>query len=617
MMKEQSKAPSTGEVAAITGYLNQYEYSASVLFRLMQDGELEAISIAEPAAGIFDDLIVHAKGKILATQVKSEKSARYVSLGTELKGALIAEMATSWLNLRKRFPAVSVHLCYIFAGLFNTSDTALANTDAKGARHSAAFADFISRDNIDDDSINRSIWTAAVNDLQALSGLDPSAFLEFLQHLKLRDERELNANRIANFDPADRSRVIAIQNLLPILVRDSHAAQVYSEQDLIDRLKWRSKLSQFNTHVFPVPPDYQENEATERKLLDLIKRTKQGYIALIGPPGTGKSTLLQRAIFSTAEVSVSRYLAFHPDQRHGLGRAEAGEFLNDIIAELRSQGLYAKTYSNDHLSSLRTEFLRQLEAAGARYATSGRKTLVVIDGLDHVPREETPTVSFLGELPAAATIPEGVVIVLGTQRIDLPSLKTTIIQQVREGDRTVTIEPMNKASVFALADAARLPSFVDREMLFLMCGGHPLTARYYIEALRFVANAELAGSILSDTKGLGQSLQQIYERVWQKLDTAPSSRAALGLLARAEGSLSCEQLAESSSEAAVEDVLATAGFLLLSGRNERLTIFHNSFRLFVAKETGQKFGKPSSDLEYAFHSKLAAIAEKAQPDDPQ
>jgi len=112
MMTKQNRAPSTGEVTAITGYWKQYEYSACVLFRLMQDGALEAISIAEPAAGIFDDLVLHTEGRVIATQVKSKKSATYVSLGTELKGTLIAEMAASWLTLKERFETGNVHLCY-------------------------------------------------------------------------------------------------------------------------------------------------------------------------------------------------------------------------------------------------------------------------------------------------------------------------------------------------------------------------------------------------------------------------------------------------------------------------------------------------------------------------
>ncbi len=617
MVTKKNRAQSTGETTAITGYWKQYEYSACVLYKLMQDGLLNAISIAEPAACIFDDLVLHTNGGILATQVKSEKSATYVSLRTELKDSLIAEMATSWLSLKERVETGEVNLRYIFAGLFSTSDTALANSNAQGARHSAAFADFISRTELCDDVIASSVWSDTLTDLRIRSGLDQLDFLEFLNHLDLKDERELQANALSNFGPIDRSKAAEVLSLIPRLVRASTPGQRYTEQDLINKLGWRSRLSQHNLHVFPVPPDYQENEATERKLIDLIERTTQGYIALIGPPGTGKSTLLQRGLFSNQSYSISRYLAFLPGQRQGLGRAEASEFLNDIIAELRSQGFYASKFTNDNLSGLRNEFVGQLEAAGSRYSTSGRKTLIVIDGLDHVPREENPVASFLAELPAAAAVPEGVIFILGTQRIELPGLQTTIIQQTKEAGRSVAIEPLSKASIFALADAANLPSFVDREVLFEITSGHPLTARYFIEALRSVTEAEVALKILSDIDGLGRSLQQIYERVWQKLDTAPSSRSALALLARAEGTLSCEQLADVCSEEVVDDVITTAGFLLLTDQQDRLSIFHNSFRLFIVQETGRKFGKPSINTEKDIHSKLALIAGKAQPSDPQ
>ncbi len=139
---------------------------------------------------------------------------------------------------------------------------------------------------------------------------------------------------------------------------------------------------------------------------------------------------------------------------------------------------------------MRNEFVGQLEAAGSRYSTSGRKTLIVIDGLDHVPREENPVASFLAELPAAAAVPEGVIFILGTQRIELPGLQTTIIQQTKEAGRSVAIEPLSKASIFALADAANLPSFVDREVLFEITSGHPLLPAISFEPFVQLLNPE-------------------------------------------------------------------------------------------------------------------------------
>jgi hypothetical protein len=234
-----------------------------------------------------------------------------------------------------------------------------------------------------------------------------------------------------------------------------------------------------------------------------------------------------------------------------------------------------------------------------------------------VPREENPAVSFLSELPASTAVPEGIVFILGTQRTDLPGLHATIVQQTNDSNRTVLIDALSKAAVFALANAADMPDFVDRDALWEKCNGHPLTARYFIEALKSAPDAAEAERILSDTEGLGRSLQQIYERVWQKLAAARPSRDSLGLLARAESTLSVQQLAEGSSDEAVEDVLATASFLLSRENTDRISIFHNSFRLFIAQETGKKFGQPNQSVEANFHARLAALAHNAPIHDPQ
>lgn len=372
-----------------------------------------------------------------------------------------------------------------------------------------------------------------------------------------------------------------------------------------------------NSHNFPVPSDFQSNEATEGALFKLINKTTRGYIGLLGPPGTGKSTLLQRGLYSTPEYSVSRYLAFHPDQRHGLGRAEAEEFLNDLVVELISQGYQASRFKHENLLSLRTEFSQQLENASSRFLRTGRKTIIIIDGLDHVPQEENPSASFLRELPPANSVPEGVIFILGTQRLDLHELHRTIIQQTQEEGRTINVAPLTRRAVFALANASALPKHVDRGDLYRTCRGHPLTTRYFVEALSKSSSYEDAVRVLSHADGIGQDLQKIYERVWISLGVARSTRDVLGLLARTEGTISPEQLAEVFGDDAVEGILEKAGFLLARSSNGRISIFHNSFRLFIAAETGKKFGTTNFEIESNFQRQLAGIARSAQADNPQ
>jgi hypothetical protein len=110
MVKSAKKTSASGEISAITGYFRQYEYSACVLYGLMQ--------------------------------------ASYVSLGTELKGPLVRTMAKSWVELEQKFGVGTVRLRYIFAGYYSTFDTSLANANTTGARHSAEFARFVSREDL-------------------------------------------------------------------------------------------------------------------------------------------------------------------------------------------------------------------------------------------------------------------------------------------------------------------------------------------------------------------------------------------------------------------------------------------------------------------------------------
>ena len=606
--------PFMGERTAISGYSKQYEYSAAVLYKIMQSGSLEKLCLCEPAAGVFDDLVVFSEDHVRAVQVKSERNATYVSLKTELNDGLVSSMVEAWKDLKEKFQH-NVCLTYIFGGLFNTKDTGLANEGATGARHSAEFARFLSRSDLTTETVQSSIWSKAVQDLKGRSGLDDKTFFEFIAGLSLEDESALHANSINSFQPSERDNVEAIRSLLPRLVANTEPGAFWHEQDLVNELGWQSRLTQRNSHVFPVPADYQENNVT-RQLLERIKCLSNGYVALVGPPGTGKSTLLQRELYSNQEFCVARYLAFHPEKRHGLGRAEAVEFFNDVIADLNSLGIRGSRYRRDNLAGLRQEFTWQLFSAQSKYKESGRKTVIVIDGLDHVPREETPQVSFLNELPAASSIPDGVILVLGTQRVNLPGVHPTIVQQLDSENRTVVIEPLTRQAVAEFADAAGIPDFVSRKKLYDSCDGHPLSARYYIEALKN-ASTKAESELIFAEDGLGQSLEQIYQRVWNKVLHTKATKDALALLARAEADLSCEQLAAASDDETVENVLRNAGFLLKRSVNNRLTIYHNSFRLYVSQETGKRFGQFSKELDATYQSQLASLAESASQDDPQ
>jgi len=618
-MPKRTRSSGEGEIAAVRGFTKQYEYSACVIYNAMQEGIFDAIYLANPEAGLLDDLLLESKGVLQATQIKTETNASSVALSSQLiSSKLISEIVASWLSLEAGHGAGNVRANYIFGGYFSSSDYALANDGSEGPRHSAAFVDFINRDKLTREEISASRWSSKLEEMRELCGLTEEDFIRFLNCFRLCDRDEVARKRIEAYPPSERRRLLEIQSLLPRLIAEAHPGEKWTESELVQKLGWRSKLSQRNFHDFPVPDDFQDNITTQNEVIAAIKDYTSGYISLLGPPGSGKSTLLQRALFSNVDYGVARYLAFIPDQRHGLGRAEAGEFLNDLTSELSDLGFMSGSrFWNDTLSELRSELLRQLNEAGQRYSETGRKTVVIVDGLDHVPREETPNISFLKELPPAHSIPDGVLFVLGTQHLELEDLNATAKQQAGKPGRCIKVDPLPRAAIFEMAEAAGIPSFVSRAELYSATAGHPLTARYFIEALKSVPDAGIAERLMSFTDGLGHSLEQIYDRVWKALQPREDSKRVLALLARADGSVSAEQLALTVNDNAVEDVLSHAGFLLSRTEDGFLSIFHNSFRLFLATETNKRFGQSDLKTERDLYSVLADLAARSSKDDPQ
>lgn len=618
MTKKARRASALGEVTAVRGFVKQYEYSACAIYDLMQAGKLDWISICDPNAGILDDLLVSTRGQIIATQVKSQSDVKPVSLRTELiTNKLSKDIADAWISLEALHGKNNVCARFVFGGYFSTSDKSLKNTSAPGKATSAEFVRLINKSNFTTETINESDWSEKLAELQGICKLKDKDFPRFLNCLELYDCRELTRRCIDSYAPSERPRIQKIKDLLPNLIAKYDPGTKLSETEIVEELGWRSKLSQRNFHGFPVPDDFQENIESQNDLDAAIRKYQSGYIALLGPPGSGKSTLLQRSVFSNADYGVARYLAFLPDQRHGLGRAEAGEFLNDLTAALSEIGFTGSRFRSDFLRDLRDELKCQIDEAHQRYIESGRKTVVVIDGLDHVPREETPESSFIKELPPSNSLPAGVIFVLGSQHLDLTDLNARAKQQAKEDGRCIKISALSKDSIYALADKANLPEFVDRELLYESTDGHPLSARYFLEALKTVSDELSAEKVLSYDDGLGRSLEEIYERVWNALGAKSEARHVLGLLARAEGEISAAQLAKAVSDDAVEDVISKAAFLLARDSSNYFSIFHNSFRLFVARETAKRFGQYDADIECKLNRELAEISALAPPDDPQ
>lgn len=606
-------APASGEQNAIRGYFAQYEFSASTLLRLMQDNRLDAISVCDHAAGIVDDLVVFSGYDVLAHQVKSQTFPAPFRLKTELiDNRLIEEIAKSWISLRQEYPSKRICIRYVLPGYPSTKD----KIDFGGVGHSAQLLSYLADPDTEHskEALLGSEWTDFIRELIASSTLNEDQFFEMFYQLKLFDHGELIGRRIDRLDSYAAKKAQQIKHLLPEIVASRSIKKVWSEQELIDKLGWNRIAGLRASHNFPLYRDVQVNPTVEEALKKAINEQNSGYISLVGPPGSGKSTTLQRAINTSPAHGVARYLAFLPDQRHGLGRAEATDFLNDVTIALSKLGFSRARFAAE--DQLREEFLKQLEEARDLYHERGQKTLIVIDGLDHIQREESPQHNLLSILPLPHSIPDGVLFILGSQFLELDGLARSIVQQVSTAGRRIEMVPLPKPAIFDMAEKAGLPAHVDKKALFDVCKGHPLVARYYIEKLSGTQSKEEADRLFSSGE-IGTSIEQMYELVWAALDPDENAKHVLALLARADNSISPAELASIVNGAAVESVSKKSGFLLSGLKEGKWRIFHNSFRVFLGRETRKRFGKDDPDVDKAFYSELAKVAVNADSNSDQ
>ncbi|MEX2499481.1 MAG: ATP-binding protein [Wenzhouxiangellaceae bacterium] len=611
MAKE--RAPASGEESAIRGYFAQYEFSASTLLRLLQDNQLDAISVCDHAAGICDDLVAISRHELFAHQLKSQTYPRPFRLKTELvRNNLIAEIAKSWSALRQEYPDKRICIRYVLPGYPSTND----KNDLGDVGHSAQLLSFLADPDIElsREVLLASPWEPFICELMAGSTLREEQFFEMFCQLRFYDQNELIRRQIENLDSYAAKKARQIKHLLPEIVAKRSTKKLWTEQEIIDALGWNSIYGLRASHSFPLYQDVQVNPAVEEALRHVIDDHSSGYISLIGPPGTGKSTTLQRAIASTPRYGVARYLAFVPDERHGLGRAEAMDFLNDVTFALHKLGFSRPRFSDEE--QLRREFLKQLEEAKELFQEKGQKTIIIVDGLDHIQREENPQHNLLSILPPPQSVPEGVLFILGSQHLDLDGLAPSIVQQALAENRCVEMAPLPKQAIFDMADKAELPEHVDRQALYDVCTGHPLVARYYIEKLSETETKNEADHLLSAGE-IGTNVEQMYELVWQGLHPDDDAKHVLGLLARADNKISPAELASVVNDAAVESVRKKAGFLLSGLKSGKWNIFHNSFRVFLGQETKKRFGQEDPSVDAVLYSELGDIAARADSESDQ
>ena len=167
---------------------------------------------------------------------------------------------------------------------------------------------------------------------------------------------------------------------------------------------------------FPEPDiPYEKNQAAADRLKALVDGIPGGYLAIVGPAGVGKSTLVQDVLTDSAYPLLVPYYAFLPSTDGNRDRAEALTFFQDVVARLDRFDCARHSLGVADIAQGRDALRCLMSSANRRYIRDGQKTILLIDGLDHVLREVNLQTPVLNELPDPSDIPEGFLIILSGQ----------------------------------------------------------------------------------------------------------------------------------------------------------------------------------------------------------
>lgn len=605
-----SHPSSSGEIAATSGLWHQYAISAGIIVSTLEKGDLEWIRVTDPEAKKVDDFQIATTARLDAYQVKWEQYPGSVTLhGLTQKDdpSLFRQLSDGWQALQKSYPDRRVVVHYVTNAYPSASSGGKmpAADDLPTPGHFSAFVAQAWKPARRDGKVDlEGPWAAVWSQIRKATGLGREAFCSFVA------DCELNLKSSAPEDQECK----AVASLLFETAKDGERTVELSRTELLKRLGWEDRYQFRSRHDFKIPKFYQPISSTVERLERLIKDLPGGYIGVVGSPGSGKSTMLTRTLRRLPGRLV-RYYAYVPDAYGNAVRGEAVNFLHDVTLRLEKIGVgrSGSRPKPEDRQDLLAKFQKQIHELGDEYAEHGKRTVVLVDGLDHIAREQDPERSLLADLPLPDDIPDGVFVVLGSQTTSLERLPASVQTEVEKEIRRVEMERLSPSDVESIAKEA-LPGLDPnrRYELFELSSGHPLALMYVVNRLRSAKSDEERHRVLEKAVPYKGVIDDYYRPHWNKVEQDDRLVYVLGLLSRVRGAINmhwASQWIERPTALKLQD--AFEPYFDRDAAN-RWAFFHNSFRLFLQGKTARPvLGQSEQEQERVLHRDLAEKYEDA------
>ncbi|RLK24444.1 AAA domain-containing protein [Micromonospora sp. M71_S20] len=573
----------------------------------------------------------------------------------EPKPSLMAELVDGWRRLAAHYGGHKVLVHLVTPGALSRRDRPLAaalkavggtTLSAPIRQDTAAFVESVLRPLTAGARLQEvdAAWKPVVEWIREQVGMKEGEVEPFLAALRIDADTAAAMPMRPDRLPREQ-RTEDIGHLAAALhrrVQDSEAGQavVLTSEDVAALAGFGSRGRARHLHRFPIDLDrYTPLLGAEQELAAALESAPNGYLCVLGPPGSGKSTLLAHATPGLADRVVT-YLAFLPGDAAAAGRVSATDFLHDVVVQLEASQLKVrKSLPERDVNELRLRFRDLLSAASAEFTQTGRRTLLIIDGLDHVARARVSQ-PLLDELPAPEAVPAGVVIVLGSQTLAPlnPKIQHHLSGSLENGTkRTVDLtgHRLTAAAVEdvcrRLVEAAPALALTTRQItrVVQLVGGHPLALAYVTNALIDLVDERTAvdepdadGSTKIPADAVDDALDRCvrysgsvaddYAAYLAELPDSEVLQALLGDLARLRSPINIRWVQKWADAAAVRSLVRLKHLFRILDRHSWM-FFHDSFRQFVLEATSvDLLGEPDPDADARRHAFLADECALAQ-----
>ncbi|QHV96565.1 NACHT domain-containing protein [Spirosoma endbachense] len=586
-------ASAQGDRIDFAGKYPQFRLFAAKVYDELVDNTLAWIKIGDPEAGKLDDIQFATRTEIHAFQVKWSAANKTPAFRYKELVQLLPDLLTSWQQLvfanqsegkrlriyllSNRLPSENdqIKLNGVNIGSFRHFIMNVWNPLRVGGKLSTLAPS----------------WRSFVKKELANYKIDQNKFVHFVQSSTLIFGDTLPDRSSHRHYHTYKKDTDALFDFILSELHDPAHRVLFTASELKKALGWEERTQEIFSHDFFVDPtQYEPNTLTLRAISSAVDKLSGGYIFVQGGPGTGKSTLLTEWAKSRRERVIRYFIYLNQGAANGRTstRGDALHLYHDLSVQLANQGVFKEgvLHTAWDLGQIQSIFTRQLVELKQEYQNTGQKAIIIIDGLDHIPREYHPNQNLLHFLPAPNDIPEGVYFVLGSQTYELNDLFPPVRQAFDQVERWVEMEALSKATVGTIAERKLGRSLSDtiQDQIFQRSAGHPLYLSYIMRSLSSIDVIEIEDR-LKLFPLIDGDIVLYYDSIWQEFADNEVFIELMGLIARLRYGVHNRMLLEwqlSHPQKLLLKRLLDQFFDQFFGYRN---FFHNSFRQYVIKKS--------------------------------